>query len=364
MPSPVPPPEAPRRAPWLTTSASSAPAVSRLWRFTGPVLAALVVAIITLAARPVPYVTLSPGGAQPVESLIQIKSRKAGPVVTAQKANKNLLYLTVSLRNPSGIRALWGVLEDKVQVVPRSLIYGTQTSEENQRFGIAEMTNSQDKARKVALERLGYDVKSTPVGVFIEDADPRFPVARVMHPGATVTEADGHPVRTADQLVAAIQAHRPGQTMRLTFFPIGEAEATTATVKLGRRDDDRSKAALGITPVDRSVYTFPINVKIDTEQVGGPSAGLAFTLAILDRLTPGSLLGPNKVAVTGTIELDGSVGPVGGVDHKAEAAIEQGATLMIVPPDEYDLARKAAHGRLEVVKAATLDQALQILRRH
>src|SRR4051812_43885194 len=101
MSLPVPPPEGPRRASWLTTSASSAPAVSRLWWFTGPVLAALLVTLVTVGAHPVPYVSLAPGGARPVESLISIRSHKGGPKVRSEKADDDLLYLTVSVRDPS-----------------------------------------------------------------------------------------------------------------------------------------------------------------------------------------------------------------------------------------------------------------------
>ena len=104
-------------------------------------------------------------------------------------------------------------------------------------------------------------------------------------------------------------------------------------------------------------------MEIDSGSVGGPSAGLAFTLAILDRLTEGDLTGPNKVAVTGTIRLDGSVGPVGGVVQKTEAAVRAGARAFLVPPDEYADARRAARGRLRIIQVSTVDEALAALRR-
>ena len=118
---------------------------------------------------------------------------------------------------------------------------------------------------------------------------------------------------------------------------------------------------LGVSLADRARYTFPVDIEIDTGQVGGPSAGLAFTLAILDRMTPGSLMGDQRVAVTGTIELDGSVGEVGGVDHKTEAAIREGAKLFLVPPGELELARKTAGNRIRVKAVRTLDEALKAL---
>ena len=125
-----------------------------------------------------------------------------------------------------------------------------------------------------------------------------------------------------------------------------------------------TSAALGVTPVDRVRYDFPFDIAIDSGQVGGPSAGLAFTLAILDRMTPGDLTGPGRVALTGTIELDASVGPVGGVRHKLNAAVSEGANLFLVPPQEYEEAVDASDGRLDVVSVSTLDDALEALEDH
>jgi PDZ domain-containing protein len=107
-------------------------------------------------------------------------------------------------------------------------------------------------------------------------------------------------------------------------------------------------------------YRFPIDVRIDTARVGGPSAGLAFTLAIIDDLTPGSLTGGERVAVTGTISPDGKVGPVGGVEQKAITARTNGVQLMLVPKAEVRDARRGA-GDVRVVGVDTIDEALAAL---
>jgi PDZ domain-containing protein len=310
----------------------------------------------------VPYFSFAPGSATSVEPLIQVHQKPGAPKVDVDPVDDDLLYVTVSLREPTAFGALAGVLDPKVQVEPSKPYLGNQSSSDNTRLNYALMSDSQDKARKVALERLGYKVKTIHRGVFLEDVDPKFPVAKVLKPGATIVEADGKPVRDRQALIDAIAAHRPGQRIRLGFRALGDATLQHATVKLRERPDTH-KAQLGVQPVDQVGYVFPIDVEITIKRVGGPSAGLAFTLAILDRLSPGRLLGHERVAVTGTIELDGSIGPVGGVDHKAEAAIREGAKLFIVPPDEYAQAKKTAGRRLEVEKAATLDQALAILHR-
>jgi PDZ domain-containing protein len=108
-------------------------------------------------------------------------------------------------------------------------------------------------------------------------------------------------------------------------------------------------------------YNFPVDVEIDTGDVGGPSAGLAFTLAIIDDLTPGELTGGSDIAVTGTISGDGTVGPVGGTGQKAAAVRDAGIRLFLVPRDDYQAAVDHAGDDLDVVAVDTLDDALAAL---
>jgi PDZ domain-containing protein len=119
---------------------------------------------------------------------------------------------------------------------------------------------------------------------------------------------------------------------------------------------------VGVLTATRSEkFEFPVDVEIDTGRVSGPSAGLAFTLTILDELTPGDLTGGEKVAVTGTIRADGGVGPIGGAEQKAVTAREAGAKLFLVPAEEVDEARGRADG-MKVVGVRTLDDALAELK--
>ena len=117
---------------------------------------------------------------------------------------------------------------------------------------------------------------------------------------------------------------------------------------------------MGISSQEFTTYQFPVNVKINTQLVGGPSAGLAFTLAIIDDMTPGSLTGDRQVAVTGTIAPDGTVGAVGGVEQKAITARTNGVQLMLVPEKEVKAARRGA-GDVRVVGVKNIEEALAAL---
>jgi PDZ domain-containing protein len=149
----------------------------------------------------------------------------------------------------------------------------------------------------------------------------------------------------------------------------GTSAAPGSTTPAGGEGDrtcsaeDAAKPVLGVALGTRDThFKLPFRLVIDTKDVGGPSAGLALTLGIIDVLTPGSLTGGRHVATTGTINLDGTVGPIGGIRQKTYLAMRQGVDLFIVPADEYDEAAGYAKGSsLKVVAVTTLDEALQAL---
>lgn len=352
--SPPPSADGPETVPYLK--------VSRLWWVTGPALFVLIGLIAVVAIRPAPYIALVPGSARSVSPLITLSAINDGPKPLKETPSDDLLFVTVSVRRPSGAETVWRTFDDTANVVPKQLVDGDQSREETRRFNLQLMTDSKDKATKVALERAGYEVKMTPTGAVVVDLDPTFPVAKVLRPGDTIVGADGKVVRETKDLVAAIATHKPGEDITLRVQSFVSQEVRTARVQLQKNPEDPTKPQLGVSLEDRPKFTFPIKVEIDSGEVGGPSAGLAFTLALIDRLTVGSLTGDSFVAVTGTINLDGTVGPVGGVAQKTEAAVAQGAKAFLVPADEFADAKKAARGRLKIRQVTTVDEALDILR--
>lgn len=334
---------------------------SPLWWVAGPLLMVLVTVVVLLAALPVPYRMLMPGSVWPVAELVEVTSPPGGPEVYPLSADGELLFLTVSVRRPAGIEALFRLRDDSVEVTPERLVIGTQSRDEAQRFNLALMTASKDKATLVALRRLGHDVEVTTTGAVVVNMSPEAPVSRVLSPGDTITAVEGEEVDSADALVGLLTSHRPGDVVALRVDRLTGEVGAEVDVELTSRPGDPEAPMLGVSVESRPSYTFPVEVTIDSGSVGGPSAGLAFTLAIIDLLSEGSLTGDVRLAVTGTMELDGTVGTVGGVAQKTETAIRDGADLFLVPPAELDTAEAVARGRIDVRAVADIDEALAVI---
>ena len=350
-PLPEPPPSA------RTTRAPASRA--RLWWVLVPVLVLMVIGIITASIVRAPYIAYSPGSARDADALVAVPGEKN------YRDRGEVLFTTVSVVRPTYVQALWGWVRSDIDVFPEQVIQGDQSDEQIRRQNLQLMDESKLIAAKVALEKLGYEVPVKGTGALIVGVAPDLPVTNLLHTGDTVIAVDGQEVDLDRQLIAAIGSHRPGDTVRLTVEPVDASgrrrAARTIDVPLRPRPEAQDQPMLGVQIRTRDIrYEFPFTVKIDSQDVGGPSAGLAWTLAVLDRLTPGSLTGGRTIAVTGEIGPAGEVKEVGGVAQKTVAAHRAEADIFIVPTGEYEEARKHADG-MRVAKVETLDQALRLL---
>jgi PDZ domain-containing protein len=295
----------------------------------------------------------APGSATSAEPLIKV------PAASSYESKGDVLFTTVSVIRPTYLEALKGWLQRDVDVAPRKLYYGDQTDAQNRAENVQEMDDSKVVAARVALEHLGYDVKGT--GVTLVDVDAASKAAKVLRANDVVVEAGGRKVHDTDDLIAVIDAHKPGEVVDMTVErPVAgkqEPERRTVPVTLGRKPGTDA-AVIGVLISTR--VDFPLHLNINSGDVGGPSAGLAWTLGLLDRLTPGSITGGHRVAVTGEIDEHGQVLEIGGVGQKAVAARHEGATLFIVPSAEAAQARRSA-GSMKVVGVHDLDGALHAL---
>lgn len=334
------------------------PARSRRRRFLtvagSLLLGLLVTALVAAAFIRVPYVIISPGDATPLDSRVVTI---AGPPTYPHA--QRLLFLTVQVtdQDPNLYRYLFAKLDSTVDVQKKQDVIGCASYAANARLNDLLMHDSQDTAKEVALTRLGYPVTHLGDQVVVADVACGGPSDHRLRLGDLITAIDGHPVTRADDVRPLVLDHHPGDLVHLTVRR-GD-QTVTVTVRAGHSG---RAAFLGIVTQTLESWRFPVAITIDTQRVSGPSAGLAFTLAVIDNLTPGDLTGGRRVAVTGTIEPDGTVGPVGGAAQKAITAERNGASALIVPIDEARDARSHA-GHLRVFAVRTINDALAALHR-
>jgi PDZ domain-containing protein len=258
------------------------------------------------------------------------------------------------------------------QLIPAAAVLGSTPASQLACQDTEEMAQATSTAPIVALQRLGYDVHADNQGAQVDLVVPGSAAARAgLQCNDLVTSIDGRRISTAESLAAAIRTQRPGAKVRITLERTGsDGKQTdhTYVADLGSVPAEDGQAAephvgfLGVATETRTTYRLPFDVGIDVGDIGGPSAGLALTLGILDVLSDGRLTGGHTVAATGTISPDGAVGDVGGVAQKTVAVQRSGATLFLVPPEELATAKQAAQPGLEVEAVTSLDQALADLR--
>ena len=321
------------------------------------VAGALLIALIAGASLfPVPYVVYSPG---PVEDtlgewegqpVIEIDGAETYP--TEGVLNLTTVGVTPADRKLDLLRALRAWVDPDRTVVPRELVYPDDVTADEAREENAQLLErSQESAKVATLRELGYDV---PEVVVVDSVVDEAPADGVLVPGDVVISVDGAPIATPEDVVEAVTAHEPGETVEFVV----ERDGTRRTESVGSQPaEDDGRTIVGFSPTIGYEYPVQIDVNID-ERIGGPSAGMVFALAIYDTMTPGALLDGMHVAGTGTISADGEVGAIGGIQQKIAASSDDGATLFLAPAGNCDEAVLADPGDMRVVRIETLDDAI------
>lgn len=286
-------------------------------------------------------------------------------------------FFFVTVTEPSQSVLSWFVGRDDpaIEFLTREDKFGFQTPQQRRTFALESMRTSEQIAQFVALERIGFDVDLTLGEVLIEamvcleesedgGECARFsPSDEVLDPGDRILSVEGEEVDGVEDLGRILQGRDPGDVVTMRIDRPGEGESEVE-VELTASPDDPDRTIVGFFPFDTRRVDLPFELDIDTGLIGGPSAGLAFTLTLIDELTPGELTGGQSVAVTGTINLDGTVGPIGGLRQKASAVSQTGVEVFIVPAaqgeDDIALARLAAPD-VTIIAVADLDEALAAL---
>lgn len=334
-------------------------------RIGGWLVVLTILALCVFALIPSPYVIEKPGpvfntlgqvsiGGDAVP-LIEIPDQKTYPTAGS------LDLLTVrtegdpqSLPNWFEVATAW--FDPSKAVIPLDEAYPPgYTVEQSNQDGRIEMANSQNDAVAAALTELGYDLPSVlAVGALTDNS----PSKGILEPGDVIVSVNGTSVTSVDSMRKVIAESGVGSPLPIEITRDGEPKSVSVTPALS--NETPPAPIIGVYPsID---YTFPFDVKIQLENVGGPSGGQMFALGIIDMLTPGELNGGAKVAGTGTIDATGNVGAIGGIRQKMYGALQAGATWFLAPTSNCNEVTGHVPSGLTVFAVSTLKDSLKALK--
>lgn len=323
------------------------------------------IALVVLTFLPTPYVIQRPG---PVYDTLGTAASADGeqvPLIAIDGAETfetggSLNLTTVQVvgnreRTPSWFELALAWMDSSRAVVPIDSVFPEGvTSEQRDEQNAVLMVDSQHEATAAALQELGYDTGAeVQVVAALDDS----PAAGLLEEGDVIAAIDGVDVTSASELRASIQA-REGAPAQLTVVRDGAQQQVEITPQLST-SNGVDTWLIGITLT--TDYNFPIDVTIQLDNVGGPSAGMMFALGIVDELTPGELTGGNDVAGTGTIDATGTVGPIGGIRQKLYGARDAGADFFLAPAANCDEVVGHIPDGLQVISTSTLEDSLNAL---
>jgi len=358
-----------------------------------PALATVLVAVVVLAILSVhfsgQYFVFSPGTAPVVTTSADCKPsagelalpggtpcvRLVVPTSLAHKTDGRMLMVDVEVSQASPFQWLayeLGLLGNHSQLVTVASYAGNTPTSELGCQSSQQMASASQSAAMAAFGALHYRVPQTPLGAQVVEVEPGTPAWKAgIKCNDLITAVDGKRVDSAAQFSKLLAPLRPGTTVKLTDHPDGGKVAKQVTARLATPPRQlvqagvlTGRAYLGVGVSTQVALKLPFPVSIEAGSIGGPSAGLAFSLAIIDALSGGKLTGGHVVAATGTISPDGQVGPVGGVREKTIAVERAGAQVFFVPVAEYSDALSVASKSLHVIAVPTLSQALRDLTQH
>ena len=303
----------------------------------------------------VPYVALGPGptfntlGEVDGKEVVDIEGTEVHPT------SGHLNMTTVSQRDQLSLaQALVFWASGRDQLVPRDLVYPPdQSKEEIEEANSRDFRESEDSAEYAALHYLKY-----PMAITVESTDEDGPSQGKLQAGDAITAVDGTPVADLDEFQALMKDTAPGDTIVIGYRRKNGRDGSTE-ITLGEHPQGE-QGFMGVNVLDAPWAPFTIDFNL--ANIGGPSAGLMFSLAVVDKLTTGDLNGSKFVAGTGTITGDGVVGSIGGITHKIVAAEDAGATVFLVPAENCDEAKTADADGIDLLKVQTLEQAIDSLR--
>ncbi len=325
------------------------------------------------------YYVITPGNATPVSQYIEV------PAQYDHHLTGQILLTDVFVSQLDALNYLqYRFLDSNDEIYSSQTLLGPSTNQtEYLDQGYLEMAQAQSYATATALSHLGYRVTSTNVGTLVFGIEAGSPAAKTLKVAQVITAVDGTPATTVCGLIEALHNYTPGATVTLSVEqssindvgdfvggpvvqkPITLEAAPKGSVVTGCGAPFKQTVVIGISPETQQSWHFPIDVTVHTENIGGPSAGLAMTLGIMDKLTSGRLTGNRIVAATGEIDQHGNISAVGGVAEKTIAVEDAGASVFFVPLGDGNLAaaKSKATPQLHVYGVRNISQVLRILER-
>jgi PDZ domain-containing protein len=264
-----------------------------------------------------------------------------------------LLMLTIVAQDVNIFEVLIAGFDPAIDLVRKEAVRRPgETDEEYRNRVLQQMEDSNYVAIAVALHHLGYEL--VPSEVVINEFVPGVPAEEVLELGDTIVGVGGVDISDVSEIGPLVEAHEPGDMV--TISVVREGSPMELQVRLVERQDEPGVPMVGVVLGELTQPPFPLT--IEEGDVGGPSAGLMHALAIIDTLTEGELTKGNVIAGTGTVDLEGRVGPIGGVRQKVVAAEAAGASHILVPSENYETALTAPRDGIEIVPVASIDQAM------
>ncbi|MFF0436293.1 PDZ domain-containing protein [Streptomyces sp. NPDC004327] len=343
-------------------------------RRTATMLASTLVLITLLCVGvliPVPYAEMSPGptvntlGEARGEPVLSISGHQTYP--TTGNLNMTTVRVTSADYKMNAVEAVYGWLAHDSVIVPHETLYPDgKTEEQSSQENAEEFSQSQESAKVSALDELGIPVTTRVVVATVVKGTP---AEGRLHAGDVIRAVDGTAVKQPGDVAKLVTKHKPGEKVTFTIVPAKAAAAaekahkdTTVSedvVLTTTKSQEGDRAIVGIQAGTDHVFPFTIDIKL--ADVGGPSAGLMFSLGIVDKLTPGSLTGGKFIAGTGTIDDDGKVGPIGGIEMKLVGARNAGAEYFLTPAENCAAAAADTPDGLTLIKVNTIDDATKSL---
>ena len=326
---------------------------SRSVRLLLVAFAVLLAAGLALTFLPSDHYLVLPDRARPTDPLVKIPGEES-----RSDDGGGIYMVDVRIGRASLFERLFPQVHEGADLLPERAINPEGVSDrQRRRSSLNEMSRSQLVAITVALRELGREVEVEPVGAEVALVQPGAPAEGELEVGDVIVDADGEEVTTTASLQRAMSDLAPGDEVTLAV----EREAETIELTLATRaaGDNPGRAVVGVQVRDAEDFRFPVDIEIDAGSIGGPSAGLAFALDIVDELGD-DVDGGRTIVATGELSLDGDVGPIGGIKQKVIGARDAGADVFLVPDRNAADARAVADG-LEIVAVSDFDEALAAL---